>query len=188
MLRRNEEAIPEYEIAITANRNWADALAGLGWCKFWTWEMAAAIALHQEAMRLGPHDPLIGYWHHRIGVVYLLQSRIQEAIPWLEKDRSAMPTFPSAYSFLGAAYALNGELERGVKELAETYRLSGRVWVSTIAHMKVTGYWGRQKSALSTKTFTSPVCANSACRMKPADNRSISRRRFWGSGRSRFRG
>jgi len=44
VLRRNEEAIPEYEIAITANRNWADALAGLGWCKFWTWEMAAAIA------------------------------------------------------------------------------------------------------------------------------------------------
>lgn len=66
----------------------------------------------------------------------------RQAIPWLEKGRSAIPTFPLAYSFLGAAYALNGELERGAKELAETYRLSGEVWVSTIADMKVTGYWG----------------------------------------------
>ena len=46
---------------------------------------------------------------------------------------------------MGAAYALNGETERGVKELAETYRLSGKVWVSTIADMKVTGYWGPPK-------------------------------------------
>jgi hypothetical protein len=29
--------------------------------------------------------------------------------------------------------------------LAETYRLSGKVWVSTIADMKVTGYWGPPK-------------------------------------------
>ena len=42
----------------------------------------------------------------------------RQAIPWLEKGRSAIPTFPLAYSFLGAAYALNGELERGAKELA----------------------------------------------------------------------
>jgi len=43
--------------------------------------------------------------------------------------------------------------ERGIQEyqealasnLAEHYRLSGRVWVSTIADMKVTGYWGPPK-------------------------------------------
>jgi hypothetical protein len=46
---------------------------------------------------------------------------------------------------VGAAYALNGEVERGAAELAEHYRLSGRVWVSTIADMKVTGYWGPPK-------------------------------------------
>src|SRR6516164_10958690 len=104
-----------------------------------------AIALHQQAIRLSPRDPQIGYWYHRIGQVHLLQSRIAEAIPWLEKGRSAIPTFPLAYSFLGAAYALNGETERGSRELAETYQLSGKVWVSTIADMKVTGYWGPPK-------------------------------------------
>jgi hypothetical protein len=55
------------------------------------------------------------------------------------------PTFPLAYSFLGAAYALNGEVERGAAELAEHYRLSGKVWVSSFADMRITGYFGPPK-------------------------------------------
>jgi TolB-like protein/DNA-binding winged helix-turn-helix (wHTH) protein len=143
--RRNEQCIPEYQEALGFNHSWVDALAGLGWCKFWVGSLDEAIDLHEQAIRLSPRDPQIGYWYHRIGQVHLLQSRIQQAIPWLEKGRNAIPTFPLAYSFLGAAYALNGETERGLKELAETYRLSGKVWVSTIADMKVTGYWGPPK-------------------------------------------
>jgi len=143
--RRNEQCIGEYQEALAFNPGWADALAGLGWCKFWVGSLDEAIELQEQAIRLSPRDPQIGYWYHRIGMVYLLESRITEAIPWLEKGRSTIPTFPLAYSFLGAAYALNGELERGAKELAETYRLSGKVWVSTIADMRVTGYWGPPK-------------------------------------------
>jgi adenylate cyclase len=145
VMRRNEEAIPEYEIAIASNRNWADALAGLGWCKFWTGLMEEAIWLHEEAARLSPHDPLIGYWYHRFGVIRLLQARTDEAISWFERASGTIPTFPLIYSFLGSAYALNGAPERGSALLAETYRLSGKVWVSTIADMKVTGYWGPPK-------------------------------------------
>lgn len=143
--RRNEQCIGEYQEALAFNPSWADALAGLGWCKFWVGSLDEAIALQERAIRLSPRDPQIGYWYHRIGQVHLLQSRIQEAIPWLEKGRATIPTFPLAYSFLGAAYALNGEIERGAAELAETYRLSGKTWVSTIADMKVTGYWGPPK-------------------------------------------
>jgi len=146
VLRRNEEAIPEYEIAIASNRNWADAFAGLGWCKFWTGLMEEAIWLHEEATRLSPRDPLIGYWYQRFGVIRLLQSRTEEAITWFQRARVTIPTFPLVYSFLASAYALNGEPERGAALLAETYRLSGKVWVSTIADMKVTGYWGPPKT------------------------------------------
>jgi TolB-like protein/Tfp pilus assembly protein PilF len=145
VVRRNQEAIPEYETAIAFNRNWADALAGLGWCKFWTGWMEEAIWLHGEAMRLSPRDPLIGYWYHRIGVIRLLQSRTEEAISWFERARGMIPTFPLVYSFLGSAYALNGEPERGAALLVETYWLSGNVWVSTIADMRITGYWGPPK-------------------------------------------
>jgi TolB-like protein/Tfp pilus assembly protein PilF len=143
--RRNDQCIEEYQEALAFNPGWADALAGLGWCKFWVGSLDEAIELQTQAIRLSPRDPQIGYWYHRIGMVQLLQSRIAEAIPWLEKGRATIPTFPLAYSFLGAAYALNGEIERGAVELAETYRLSGRTWVSTIADMRVTGYWGPPK-------------------------------------------
>ena len=140
--RCHEDAIPEYEKAIAANRNWADALVGLGWCKFWIGEFEEAIAVHDDAIRLSPRDPLIGYWYFRIGLIRFLQSRINEAIPWFEKARGMLPTFPPVYSFLGSAHALRGEAERGAALLAETYRLSGTRWVSTIADMRVTGYWG----------------------------------------------
>jgi TolB-like protein len=145
VMRRNQEAIPEYEMAIAWNRNWADAFAGLGWCKFWTGRFEEAIALHEQAMRLSPRDPLIGYWYHRIGVIRLLESSTDKAISWFERARSTIPSFPLVHSFLGAAYALNGKPERGAALLAETYRLSGKVWVSTIADIRVTGYWGPPK-------------------------------------------
>jgi len=96
-------------------------------------------------MRLSPRDPLIGYWYFRIGLIRLLQSRTDEAIPWFEKARVMIPTFPPVYSFLASALALRGETERAVAELAETYRLSGKRWVSTLAEMRVTGYWGPPK-------------------------------------------
>ena len=143
--RRNEQCIGEYQEALAFNPGWADAVAGLGWCKFWVGSLDEAVELQERAIRLSPRDPQMGYWYHRIGMVHLLQSRIADAIPWLEKGRATIPTFPLAYSFLGAAYALNGEIERGAAELAETYRLSGKLWVSTIADMRVTGYWGPPK-------------------------------------------
>jgi TolB-like protein/Tfp pilus assembly protein PilF len=143
--RRDERGIQEYQEALAFNPSWADALADLGWCKFWVGSLDEAIALQEQAIRLSPRDPHIGLWYHRIGLAHFLQSRIAEAIPWLEKGRAMFPTFPLAYSFLAAAYALNGEVERGAAELAEHYRLSGKTWVSTIADIKVTGYWGPPK-------------------------------------------
>jgi TolB-like protein/cytochrome c-type biogenesis protein CcmH/NrfG len=143
--RRNEQAIQEYQEALAFNPSWADALADLGMCKMWVGSLDEGIALQEQAIRLSPRDPRIGLWYHRMGIAHFLQSRIAEAIPWLEKGRAMFPTFPLAYSFLAAAYALNGEVERGAAELAEHYRLSGKTWVSTIADIKVTGYWGPPK-------------------------------------------
>jgi tetratricopeptide (TPR) repeat protein len=137
--RRDERGIQEYQEALASNPSWADALADLGMCKMRVGSLDEGIALQEQAIRLSPRDPRIGLWYFRIGLAHFLQSRIAEAIPWLEKGRAMFPTFPLAYSFLGAAYALNGEVERGAAGL------SGKVWVSTIADMKVTGYWGPPK-------------------------------------------
>ena len=88
---RCEEAIPEYETVLAFNRNSAGAICALGRCKVFTGSMDEAIPLMEQAIRLSPRDPRIGNWYLRIGQVHLLQSRIDEAIVWLEKARSANP-------------------------------------------------------------------------------------------------
>src|SRR5204863_2682523 len=82
---RFEAAIPAYETAIAFNPNWALASAALGLCKFLAGAIEEAIPAQERAIRLSPRDPMIANWYWRIGMVHLLQSRIGEAIQWLEK-------------------------------------------------------------------------------------------------------
>jgi predicted Zn-dependent protease len=76
----------------------------------------------------------------------MLESRIDEAIVWLEKARSDIPTAPVVRSRLASAYALKGETERAAAELAETRRLSGDDRFSSLARLRaVLRYWGVPK-------------------------------------------
>jgi adenylate cyclase len=90
--RRCEEAIPEFEISLAANRNQPSGLVELSTCKFLTGGSdQEAIALVERALQLSPRDPSTWWWYNWIGFVHLMQSRIDEAIAWLEKARSAQP-------------------------------------------------------------------------------------------------
>jgi TolB-like protein/Tfp pilus assembly protein PilF len=143
--QRFEEAIPEYEMAIAFNRNWADATSSLGHCKLLTGSIEEAIPLMEQAIRLSPRDPNIALMYFRIGEVHLLQSHVGEAIPWLEKARSAMPTIAWHHSYLASAHALKGETERAAAELAEARRLRGECSYSSIARLKAGGQFGVPK-------------------------------------------
>jgi adenylate cyclase len=133
---RCAEAIPEYELALAANRNHAFALSHIGRCKIFLGLLEEGIVLQQKAIRLSPRDPGIDNWYYRIGQAFLLQSNIHEAIIWLEKSRSANPALPIPRSFLASAYALNGDMDRAATELAEARRLSENF--SSIARVKET--------------------------------------------------
>ncbi len=135
---RCEEALPEFETALALRRNMVGALQGLGWCKLVTGSIDEVIPLEEQAIRLSPRDPNIGYRYLLIGTVHLLQSRTDEAIVWLEKGRGSMPAVPVLHRGLAAAYALRGESERAVAELAEARRLNRDLY-SSIAHL--TGGW-----------------------------------------------
>jgi len=136
------EAIPEYDTVLASNRNSAVALTRLGWCKLCVGSIEEVIPLVERAIRLSPRDPGIGSFYHLIGTVHLLQSHIDEAIVWLEKTRSVMPTSPIHRSRLAAAYALRGETERAAAELAEARRLSGGDLFSSVANLKAyPGAW-----------------------------------------------
>jgi tetratricopeptide (TPR) repeat protein len=80
----------------------------------------------EQAIRLSPRDPQIAVMNYRIGEVHLLQSRIDEAIAWLERARSANLELAYVRAFLASAYALKGETERAATELGQARRLSTR--------------------------------------------------------------
>jgi adenylate cyclase len=145
---RWEEAVPEFETALTLNRNRVWALHFLAQCKLLAGEIDEAIPLEQQAIRLSPREPRIGWWYMVIGTVHLLQSRIDDAVLWLERARSDLPAATDIRSRLAPAYALRGETERATAELVEVRRLSGGDLFSSIAHVKAGGIysgWGVPK-------------------------------------------
>jgi adenylate cyclase len=133
---RYDEAILEYETVLAFNRNWVGAIASLGWCRFFTGSIEEAIPVLEQAIRLSPRDPSIGYWYVRIGIAHLVQSRINDAIDWFKRARSANPGNPRRHAILASAYALKGQTEHAAAELAEARRLSGDDRFSSIARSK----------------------------------------------------
>ena len=151
---RYDEAIPEYETAIAFDRNWVRAFPLIAQCKLFTGSIEEVIPLAEQAIRLSPRDPVIGVWYLRISQVHLLQSRIDEAVIWIEKARRAMPAHPNVRAYVAAAYALNGEAERAATELAEARRLSGEDRFSSVARLNATWNYGVPKiRALFEATF-----------------------------------
>ena len=145
--KRWERAILEFEAALALDHNLVAALTNVGWCKLSAGLMEEVIPLVEQAIRLSPRDPYIGVRYHLIGAVHLLQSHIDEAIVWLEKARSLMPTGALQRSRLASAYALRGETDLAATELAEARRLDGGNLFSSIAHLKAYpgAWWGAPK-------------------------------------------
>jgi len=132
---RSQEAIPEFETVIASDRNWVLAFATLGWCKFLTGSIEETIPLQEQAIRLSPRDPYIGNWYRRIGLVHLLQSRVDEAIFWFKKVLSVNPGHPLSHGLLASAYGLKGKTEDAAEELATARRLNANN-LSSIARLK----------------------------------------------------
>jgi TolB-like protein/Flp pilus assembly protein TadD len=145
--KRWEEAVPEYEAALALDHNLVYALHSLGWCKLYTGSIDEVTSLVEQAIRLSPRDPLIGYFYYLIGTVHLLQSHTDQAIVWLERARSALPTSPLLRSRLASVYALRGETERAATELLKARGLELGDLLSSIARLKALpgAWWGVPK-------------------------------------------
>jgi tetratricopeptide (TPR) repeat protein len=153
---RYKEAIPEYETAIAINRNWVGAIAHLGQCKLFTGSIEETIPLLEKAIRVSPRDGQIANWYWRIGVVHMVESRLDEAIRWFEKARGANPGRPIPHAWLASAYALKGDLDLAAAELAEARRLSSDDRYSSIARLKAVSDFGEPtvRALFETTYFT----------------------------------
>ena len=145
---RWDEAIFEFETALALDRNQVWALHFLAQCKLLTGSLEEAIALEQQGIRLSPREPRSGWRYMVIGTVHLLQSRIDDAIVWLERARSDLPAAVDVRSRLAAAYALRGETERAAAELGGACKIRGGDLLSSITRLRAAGEysgWGVPK-------------------------------------------
>jgi TolB-like protein/class 3 adenylate cyclase/Tfp pilus assembly protein PilF len=136
MQDRFAQAIGEYETAIALDPNSPAALRHLAQAKIFVGEPAEAIPLLEQSLRISPHDPLIGFNYHRLGIAHLLLGHLDEAIQWYEK---AIPSFPfldkaDAYVGLGAALSLKGDRVAAQAALAEAARHNPKY--TTIANIR----------------------------------------------------
>ena len=81
------------------------------------------------------------WWYTWIGFVHLMQSRIDEAIAWLEKGRSAQPRVSPPHWLLAAAYGFKGDRGRARAELADAVTLTGSDRYSSIVRIRDNGDW-----------------------------------------------
>jgi tetratricopeptide (TPR) repeat protein len=136
VLGQFEEAISEFETVIGLDPNATNAIADLGAVKLATGPIEETIPLEEKAIRLSPRDARVDNWYDWIGRAHLLQSRTDEAIPWLERARCTNPQSPFHHAFLASAYGLRGDTDRAVAELAEARRLVGDDRFSSMAKLK----------------------------------------------------
>jgi tetratricopeptide (TPR) repeat protein len=143
---RYQEAIFEYEIANAINPSWPHVYGAHSDAKLLCGSIDDAIPLAERAIGIRPHDAFSAAWYLSIGRVHLLQSRIHEALVWLEKARTANSQYPAVHAMLASACALNGETERAAAELAEAQGLSCDGRYSNIARLKGAAHFGVPKT------------------------------------------
>jgi tetratricopeptide (TPR) repeat protein len=101
----------------------ADAHTYLGWAYSFQGRIDDAIAECEIAIRL---DPEFGNPYNDIGVYLMQQEKLDDAIPWLERAKTAKRYEPRHFPYLnlGRVYAAKGMLVKALDEFREALRLN----------------------------------------------------------------
>jgi tetratricopeptide (TPR) repeat protein len=93
----------------------ADAHTYLGWAYSFEGRIDEAIAQCEIAIQI---DPEFGNPYNDIGVYLMQQQKLDEAIPWLEKAKTAKRYEPRHFPYLnlGRVYAAKGMLQKALEE------------------------------------------------------------------------
>ena len=100
----------------------ADAHTYLGWAYSFQGRIDKAIAECEIAIRL---DPEFGNPYNDIGVYLMQQEKFDEAIPWLERAKTAKRYEPRHFPYLnlGRVYAAKGMMIKAQEEFRAALRL-----------------------------------------------------------------
>ena len=124
MARDFDEAIRLYKESIAIFPT-ADAHTYLGWAYSFKGRLNEAIAQCEIAIQL---DPEFGNPYNDIGVYLMQQQRFDDAIPWLERAKSATRYEPRHFPYinLGRIYLTKGMIQRALEEFAGALEINPR--------------------------------------------------------------
>jgi len=101
----------------------ADAHTYLGWAYSFLGQIDEAIAQCEIAIQI---DPEFGNPYNDIGVYLMQQQKLDEAIPWLERAKTAKRYEPRHFPFLnlGRVYVTKGMLNKALEEFRGALRFN----------------------------------------------------------------
>jgi Tfp pilus assembly protein PilF len=120
--RRIEEAMTLYRRSIEICPT-AEAHTFLGWAMSFQGDIEGAI---RECRRAIEVDPEFGNPYNDIGAYLIEQGKLDEAIPWLERAKTAKRYEPRHFPYLnlGRLYASRGEVTRAISELEQALEIN----------------------------------------------------------------
>ncbi len=101
----------------------ADAHTYLGWAYSFLGRLNEAIAQCEVAIEL---DPEFGNPYNDIGVYLMQQQRLDDAVPWLERAKSARRYQPRHFPYinLGRIYLTKGMIHKALDEFGGALKLN----------------------------------------------------------------
>jgi tetratricopeptide (TPR) repeat protein len=122
MAREFDDAIKLYKESIAIYPT-ADAHTYLGWAYSFLGRLNEAIAQCEIAIQL---DPEFGNPYNDIGVYLMQQQRFDDAIPWLERAKSAKRYEPRHFPHinLGRIYLTKGMLQKALEEFNDALKIN----------------------------------------------------------------
>ena len=122
MAEEFDEAIRLYKESIALYPT-ADAHTYLGWAYSFKGRLNEAIAQCEIAIEL---DPDFGNPYNDIGVYLMQQQKLDDAIPWLERAKSAKRYEPRHFPYinLGRVYLTKGMIQKALEEFGGALQIN----------------------------------------------------------------
>lgn len=122
MAEEFDDAIRLYKESIALYPT-ADAHTYLGWAYSFKGRLNEAIAQCEIAIEL---DPEFGNPYNDIGVYLMQQQKLDDAIPWLERAKSAKRYEPRHFPYinLGRVYLTKGMIQKALEEFSGALQIN----------------------------------------------------------------
>ena len=129
MTKRPDEAVASADAGLAIDPNFARLYVARALAENFLGRFEQAISDVQQAMRLSPHDPEVGWWRGVLGIAELGRQHYQAAIDEEQRaiDGGWRPFLP--YSIQAADYALSGKMDEAKTALAEARHLNPKLTV-----------------------------------------------------------